>query len=1169
MKKMPWLFMLLAAAYSVPVTKDGEYKDNEGRMFDRSILHSRIGIFSGTQWQNGPPTSAAHIRWPVLLQMERSLLEALIKDIKGNPKEDSSSKLEQRDQLPRSAITDYSINLDNPLPADGHGDAIDLAVFYKKRGGECRHVYGYDPVPIYVISRCPFSSQLTNTNSMCETTPPEIRLEDTHNNMIDIITTPVQDINGLVYKNVYCAQCNDAFQVMAWRTTLECENMLPLEVSDGFEKMILMREFTHKSFCTRKLKPAVPKMIHQCSKEEVLTMNGHGNHQVRVSSSKGQNVSPFPLSFSILMNFGFDGKTHILFSTAPEEQYQSITCKKNEIYDPKYNLCRPVLCDVGYELVEGMCEQMSQFESNGNMLADGNVDDLQNVDDIMEVTLTIKNVSSDVRTLLGLNGIEYLLKMQFAEILNITMDRIRNVTVKILESSSHNQENHIEFHRVRPTTIVNQADDEMILDDERNAGLPSKSRKGSSGQNETAKGEKGLTTDMNSIISSNSNASFHSWDASVAKTGNINSKASNFGTSKSSKAMFSIDISKDEVLTEDDAHVVFNGSFHGNAKDENVNATEALKMNARLNKYNSMKTKELNDSATSIAVQVMFLLFPAHENKTQARSVKTIVQTMSNMIDSNSFMMTINGTDLKFQSLENGTKPLSMDMWCTKGIQKFVMEGDFDVVIVHNDTTGRNETKVYVNATHSLYGPGEFDLTVSVDGTVGNLSEAIVTSFVFVCVMPRIVQKDCVRITLNRLEYQLLSNKSILFSDKVYNLNEYHYADEAAETVRVCAPDWSSMQSVHSNKWALVCGNDLLQLALAESYLTFGLGMLSLLATMSVLLTYLQFRKLRNLPGVNTVNLTLALFLGELVFITSGYMKPHYNWLCSAVGMLLHYLFLASFFWMNVMSYDVFRTFANECILTHIRSKTKYLPRYALYAWGSPAIIVGICAFVDFSHLFTNVRVGYGGTVQASPFSETQNSISSEEDISQNKTMTSGQHVYQIGCWIQEPVAAVISFGAPMILILLSNFVMFTRTIICIRASTKSTFLKIRRSSKGHIIGKDDVMLYIRMSTVMGFTWIFGLASSIISAFAGPPSKTICIVLHVFGILFIIFNCSQGLFIFFAFVANKRVTSLYKAKFRKWRQRRSCSSNSQATLISFTGSLQISPNLKQVFDPTK
>ncbi|KAL3862425.1 hypothetical protein ACJMK2_008391 [Sinanodonta woodiana] len=1166
MKKMPWLFMLLAVAHSVPVTKDGDYKDNVGGIFGQSYPQRRNGVLSGIQEQTGFPLAAA--RLPVLLQNERSLLEDLFKGIKEKPKENSSIISEKRDQ--RSAITDLSINLDNPLPVVDHGDVIDLAVFYKKRGGECKQVYGYGPGPIYVISRCPITSQLANTNSLCETTPPELRIEDTHNNMIDLITTPVQDINGLVYKNVYCAQCNDAFQVTAWRTTLECENMLPLEVSNGFEKMILMREFTEKSFCTRKMKPVVLKMIHQCPKEDVLTTNGHGTHQVRVSSSKGQNMSPFPLSFSILMNFGFDGKTHILFSTAPEEQYQSITCKKNEIYDPKYNLCRAVICDEGYELVEGMCEPMSQFESNGNMFTDGNIDELQNVDDITEVTLTIKNVSSSVRTLLGLNGIEYLLKMQFADILNITVDRIRNVTVKILESSSHNQENHIEFHRVRPTTVANQADDEMILDDQLSAGLPSKTRKGNAGQSGLAKGNKSLTKEMDSVIPSNSNSSAHSWNSSAAKTGNIDSKELNLGTSKSSKATLPIGVSRNEVFTEDDTHVMVNGSSHVNNKDESINVTEALKAKARLNKSNSEKNKELQDTATSIAVQVMFLLFPAHENKTQARSVKNVVQTMSDMIDSNSFMMTINGTDLKFQSLENGTKPLSMDMWCTKGIQKFVMEGDFDVVIVHNDTTGRNETKVYVNATHSIYGPGEFDLTVSVDGTVGNLSEAIVTSFVFVCVMPRIVQKECVRITLNRLEYQLLSNKSILFSDKLYNLNEYHYADEAAETVRVCAPDWISMQSMHSNKWALVCGNSLLKLALAESYLTFGLGILSLLATMSVLLTYLQFGKLRNLPGVNTVNLTLALFLGELVFITSGYMKPHYNWLCSAVGMLLHYLFLASFFWMNVMSYDVFRTFANKCILTHIRSKTKYLPRYALYAWGSPAVIVGICAFVDFSQLFNNVRVGYGGTVQASPFSENENPRGSEEDVSQNKTTASGQHVYQIGCWIQEPVAAVISFGAPMILILLSNFVMFTRTIICIRASTKSTFLNTRRSSKGHIIGKDDVMLYIRMSTVMGFTWIFGLASSIISAFAGPPSKTICIVLHVFGILFIIFNCSQGLFIFFAFVANKRVTSLYRAKFRKWRRRRNFpSSSSQVTIISATGSLQQTPTFQEGFDPTK
>lgn len=93
----------------------------------------------------------------------------------------------------------------------------------------------------------------------------------------------------------------------------------------------------------------------------------------------------------------------------------------------------------------------------------------------------------------------------------------------------------------------------------------------------------------------------------------------------------------------------------------------------------------------------------------------------------------------------------------------------------------------------------------------------------------------------------------------------------------------------------------------AESYLSFALGVLSIVALSSVLLTYGLFGKLRNLPGINTMNLTVALLVGELIFLLSGPIRLAGDWLCTVTGCSLHYFFLASFFWMNVMAYNVWK----------------------------------------------------------------------------------------------------------------------------------------------------------------------------------------------------------------------------------------------------------------------
>jgi hypothetical protein len=83
---------------------------------------------------------------------------------------------------------------------------------------------------------------------------------------------------------------------------------------------------------------------------------------------------------------------------------------------------------------------------------------------------------------------------------------------------------------------------------------------------------------------------------------------------------------------------------------------------------------------------------------------------------------------------------------------------------------------------------------------------------------------------------------------------------------------------------------------------------MSLLALAAHASIYWLLPKLRNLPGKTLLALACCLFLGQLLFIT-GTGRTTTRWLCQAVGMTMHYFFLAGFMWMNVMSFDVFKTF--------------------------------------------------------------------------------------------------------------------------------------------------------------------------------------------------------------------------------------------------------------------
>lgn len=1000
----------------------------------------------------------------------------------------------------------------------------DLKEIYEKQRGVCTMVDGYKQSPIMLIASCPWNIPQSKVRTLCEQTLPNLR-KIQEENVIDLVHTPFQDdVTGLVYKNLYCAECNSASDPVAWELKVDCDDMQPLEFSDGCDKVFIMGDSNRNLGCTRTLKPKYYEMISECDPSEVREHLGMRSHQTRIGNARNDDYSPLPLSFSIFMNFGFDGKTHILFTTSPDEQLVSQACPQpGQVYDPVNHKCRNVSCDEGYRLEGQQCVRVASYESDTTT---NDITSLKYIEETVEVILTMKNVSYGEIVLLAISSVEEKLVTALARRFNISIDRIANLTVGVVNASSSSNSSDIEIIEIHRFTTPKPA--------------------GKFGKEEdSALKSSGLHPTKSAAMKSEDKESFDEPNLKRNLSVGIDFRLANVNVTRSHFPANYTAIPNYHLSTNDKDSKVsgITGSTLPSSKPMNV-----LK-NSQSEEPN-VDTVDIFSEYPNLNIRVRFLLKPAHKNRTFEKSVKSVVQSMTDLISSNSFSITINGTDFNVEGLENPINPTPIDQFCTKGVNAYISDEEFEVIRRFDGDEKENLTLVKINETGEVFKPGEYDLTLMVHGTVGNLSHAHVDRFVFVCIMPKIENAECPRITLGKPDYKIFDNKSVLFAGNLFNFSQYEYDGVENDSIKICAPDWSSSQKViNKTRWALVCGDDLLKLAVAESYLTFVLGLISLAFMLSVLTTYCLFEKLRNLPGINTMNLTISLFLGELVFIVSGSAKPHEAWLCSGVGMLIHYLFLASFFWMNVMSYDVYRTFARKCILTRIRDKSKFMPRYALYAWGSPLLIVVICAVLDFSGI-PNVRIGYGnaragGTDTSSqvPY-KNSTSVVGEENSS---------HVVSIGCWIQEPNAAIAAFAGPMILILLSNFVMFTRTIICIRASTRMTQTSVRRSSMSHMAGHDDVMLYIRMSTVMGFTWVFGLASSIVSPFVGEPSKTICIVLHLFQILFIIFNCSQGLFIFFAFIFNRRVLSLYRGlvyrlRHLDGRERPLSSSSSRSTL---------------------
>lgn len=134
------------------------------------------------------------------------------------------------------------------------------------------------------------------------------------------------------------------------------------------------------------------------------------------------------------------------------------------------------------------------------------------------------------------------------------------------------------------------------------------------------------------------------------------------------------------------------------------------------------------------------------------------------------------------------------------------------------------------------------------------------------------------------------------------------------------------------------------------AWLSFMLSLLSITLMIGCLITYALFVELRNIPGWNIINLTVALTIAQISFLLGSYLA-RLSTLCFINSLVVHYSYLASFFWMNVIAFDLYRNFRDKAshVLIQTVSINDRLPKYALYAWLAPLLIVASALIVDLS----------------------------------------------------------------------------------------------------------------------------------------------------------------------------------------------------------------------------
>ena len=156
------------------------------------------------------------------------------------------------------------------------------------------------------------------------------------------------------------------------------------------------------------------------------------------------------------------------------------------------------------------------------------------------------------------------------------------------------------------------------------------------------------------------------------------------------------------------------------------------------------------------------------------------------------------------------------------------------------------------------------------------------------------MNSSCQRLTLTSQEFYQSTNDSIVVNQTGERFDAGQYEIEPVSgNVQICADasvqdyfDYDAVQNYLSD----VC------LSISVICLAIHIGL------------HAALPKLRNLPGKNLLSLSCALFVAQTIFLTS-IRSTSISGLCAFLGALTHWSYLAAFFWMNVMGYDICRTF--------------------------------------------------------------------------------------------------------------------------------------------------------------------------------------------------------------------------------------------------------------------
>eukprot|EP00057_Strongylocentrotus_purpuratus_P018178 XP_011672652.1 PREDICTED: uncharacterized protein LOC105442336 [Strongylocentrotus purpuratus] len=326
---------------------------------------------------------------------------------------------------------------------------------------------------------------------------------------------------------------------------------------------------------------------------------------------------------------------------------------------------------------------------------------------------------------------------------------------------------------------------------------------------------------------------------------------------------------------------------------------------------------------------------------------------------------------------------------------------------------------------------------------------------------PRLGNLPCPIITMNASEFHQvhIGDDTILVhleSSRNFTESEFRIGDTG--NVLVC-----SFLSERSGILNVTTPEEFLLYSDTQSILSTVCVTLSLISLTVTLSTFIMFPSLRKLTNNKLLFMfCIFLFLAQLLTVVGSYASPIPK-LCKVVSATTHFCWIAVFAITNSLAFDLHHTFGYNQSFTFAQTSLKSLVRYLVYVPGVSLCVVIPCVCID---VITDSQVL--------------------------------DYTYGDLCWVGDDLMRLLAFGVPMAVLLAINVIFFSYTAIGIWKGHQNAKKVGRKNMRPSFQERFDLLkIYIKVSTLMGFTW----ATAFIIPFCG---------ISALWYLFIVLNGLQG-----------------------------------------------------------